>query len=70
MNSIQEIFRRYAPEYLELHGERLPQNHRKTIQAIINCRSGSLGTSFYKCAACGSLLTFILFIPPVARSPG
>jgi hypothetical protein len=55
MNSIQEIFRRYAPEYLELHGEHLPSNHRKTIQAIIHCRSGGLGTSFYKCQACGKL---------------
>jgi hypothetical protein len=55
MNTIQEIFRRYAPEYLELHSEHLPSNHHKTIQAIINCRSGSLGTSFYKCDACQKL---------------
>jgi hypothetical protein len=55
MNTIQEIFRRYAPEYLDLHGEHLPQNHRKAIQAIIDCRSGCLGTSFYKCEACGKL---------------
>lgn len=55
MNTIQEIFRCYAPEYLELYGEHLPQNHRKTTQAIMDCRSGALGTSFYKCAACGKL---------------
>jgi hypothetical protein len=55
MNTIQEIFRRYAPEYLNLYRDHLPRNHRKTIQAIIDCRSGSLGTSFYKCAACGKL---------------
>ena len=55
MNTIQEIFRRYAPEYHNLYGEHLPQNHRKAIQAIIDCRSGCLGTSFYKCEACGKL---------------
>ncbi len=46
MNTIQEIFRCFAPEHLNLHCKHLPQNHRKTIQAIMDCRSGGLGTKF------------------------
>lgn len=53
MSKIQEIFRLYAPEYLRRYGKTMPQNHKKVIKAIMNCRSGSFGTHLYQCGNCG-----------------
>jgi hypothetical protein len=53
MTRIQEIFRRYGPEYLERYGSTMPHAHRKVIDAITNCRSGALGMHLYDCTSCG-----------------
>jgi hypothetical protein len=52
MGAITEIFRTFGPEYLQRHPQ-APEQHRKTIKAIINCRSGEYGSVFYQCEACG-----------------
>jgi hypothetical protein len=52
MSAIQKIFQIYGPQYLELYGDRMPQIHKKTIQDIIDCRSGSFGTIVYGCHDC------------------
>jgi hypothetical protein len=53
MPSIADIFRTFAPEYLERFSN-LPDQHKKVINAIVNCRSGNLGVAIYRCEGCGS----------------
>ncbi len=52
MSEIQEIFKLYAPEYLERHGQTMPAVHKKVISAIGNCRSGCFGALHYLCPSC------------------
>lgn len=53
MTTIKDIFSKFGPEYLESHAERIPNEHRKVIHAIINCRSGEFGFTLYHCRRCG-----------------
>jgi hypothetical protein len=55
MNAIQNIFRLYAPEYLNLYGDSMPDNHRRTMSAIQQCRHGSFGANVFRCASCGNI---------------
>jgi len=55
MSAIQNIFRLYGPEYLKLYGNDMPQNHRRTISAIQQCRHGSFGANVFRCASCGNI---------------
>lgn len=52
MGAITEIFRSFGPEYLQRYPQ-MPAQHKKTIAAIINCRSGEYGAAFYHCEGCG-----------------
>ncbi len=53
MTTIKDIFQTYAPEYIRRFGEAMPFEHRKVIDAILNCRSEYYGTNIYKCDKCG-----------------
>ena len=53
MGAIVEIFRNFGPEYMTLYPD-MPLQHKKTIEAIINCRSGSYGVAVYQCDNCGT----------------
>jgi len=53
METINDIFRVYAPEYLSRFGNAVPWEHRKAISAIINCRTPACGTTFFRCESCG-----------------
>jgi len=53
MTTIKEIFRTYAPEYIHRFGLAIPSEHRKVIDAIINCRTDHYGVSIYQCTECG-----------------
>lgn len=53
MTTIKDIFCQFGPEYLHHHSERIPNEHRKVIHAIINCRSGEFGFTIYHCQHCG-----------------
>ena len=55
MSYIQNIFNLYAPQYLKLYGGNMPQNHRKTISAILQCRDGSFGANVFRCDSCGQI---------------
>jgi len=57
MSAIQEIFKKYVPEYLDLYGDRMPKVHKKVIHAIRECRSGTFGTALYACEECGATHT-------------
>jgi hypothetical protein len=50
---INEIFKEYAHEYIDRFGDAMPLDHRKVINAIINCRTPSCGTMIYQCEQCG-----------------
>ena len=52
MGAITEIFRTFGPEYLTLYPD-MPLQHKKTIEAIIACRSGQYGVAVYQCDRCG-----------------
>jgi len=52
MGAITQIFRTFADEYIAQNSH-LPLQHKKTIDAIINCRSGSYGVAVYRCNGCG-----------------
>ena len=52
MGAITNIFRTFGPEYLNKYPQ-MPTQHKKTIAAIINCRSGEYGAAFYDCEGCG-----------------
>ena len=51
MGAITELFRAFAPEYLERFPQ-MPHIHRKVIDAICQCRSGELGHTVYHCTQC------------------
>jgi hypothetical protein len=55
MQTITDIFRTYGPEYIERYGDGMPSNHRKTIQAMIRCRTQFYGMTVYKCHDCGQV---------------
>jgi hypothetical protein len=50
--TITEMFRAFGPEYLALYPD-MPFQHKKTFAAMVNCRSGILGATVYRCEGCG-----------------
>jgi len=53
MATISEIFRTFGPDYIRLFGDAMPQNHLKTINAIMACRTSACGIVIYDCQECG-----------------
>ena len=53
MTSINEIFRSFAPEYLERYANLMPKTHLKAIDAITACRTEACGLARYLCETCG-----------------
>lgn len=52
MKTIQDIFRAYAPAYLEKFEDKMPGQHQKVIQAILKCKSPGCGAIVYRCNHC------------------
>ncbi len=52
MGKINDIFRTHASAYLQAFGGKVPEYHRKVIDAIIGCRTGEFGYSLYQCPKC------------------
>jgi len=57
VSQISEIFRTFGPEYIQHFGDAMPTEHRKVIDAIIECRTESFGIVVYQCDECGSYHT-------------
>ncbi len=55
MGTINDIFRTYGPQYLTTYGETMPNEHKKVIAAIINCRTEQNGSAVYHCEKCGEV---------------
>lgn len=53
MTTVNDIFRDYAPAYLERYADSIPAEHKKVIDAILRCRTESNGSTLYRCEACG-----------------
>lgn len=52
MTTINEIFRTFAPAYVDRFAASMPYEHHKTIQAIIKCRTQAAGIAVYECEHC------------------
>lgn len=49
---VADVFRQFAPAYLDAFGERLLPSHRRAIEDIQACRTPALGGHVYRCADC------------------
>jgi hypothetical protein len=52
MGAINEIFRTFGSEYVHRFGASMPYEHRKSMEAIIECRTPSAGIAVYECEHC------------------
>jgi hypothetical protein len=52
MTTIKDIFTTYGPEYIQRFSDAMPINHRKVIDAIINCRTDHYGATIFRCTKC------------------
>ena len=59
MMTIKEIFQAFGPKYIQRFGDRMLFEHRKVIDAIINCRTQHYGVAIYECETCAQ--THIVF---------
>ena len=57
MQTINEIFKTFGPEYINSFGTSMPNNHKKVIDAIISCRTKACGMVVYECTKCGTMHT-------------
>lgn len=52
MPELADAFRRWADEYLALHGAAMLPSHRRAISDIISCRTEARGGHLWRCDAC------------------
>ena len=63
MQTINEIFKTFGPEYIKSFGKSMPNNHnlkvtrKKVINAIVSCRTKACGMVVYECTKCGTMHT-------------
>jgi hypothetical protein len=50
---LADVFRRHGPAYLRKYGARMPQTHRRAMDAILRCHTPAMGGSLYACDQCG-----------------
>jgi len=53
MTTLAEVFRLCGAAYLAKYGASIPQRHRRTMQAILRCRTPHAGVTHYQCPSCG-----------------
>lgn len=49
MVELADIFRRYAPEYIERFGSKMLPSHQRALKDIIACRTEQMGGHLYAC---------------------
>ena len=52
MSAIQEVFRRFTPDFLKRHGANLSAQQKNALRDIAQCRTGALGGKVYYCPRC------------------
>lgn len=50
--TVRDVFLAYGKMYLDAFGQRMPENHKKVVQAIIQCRTPQMGTILCTCEKC------------------
>jgi Putative transposase/Transposase zinc-binding domain len=51
--NLADVVRRHGPAYIQKYGARMPQRHRRALDAILRCHTPACGGSLYVCAECG-----------------
>ena len=54
MIELAEVFRRFAADYLSVHGASMLPSHRRAIEDILACRTAALGGQLWRCEACNT----------------
>lgn len=54
MVTLDEIFRRYGPSYLEEFGATMLPSHRRAIEAVCSCLTPELGGHLFRCEDCNT----------------
>jgi hypothetical protein len=54
MIEIADVFRRFAADYVSIHGASMLPSHRRAIEDILDCRTAALGGQVWRCDACDS----------------
>jgi hypothetical protein len=52
MSNMTKLLKQHGPEYLRLYGSSMPEDHKKVLNAIMNCRQGHYGYSDHYCEDC------------------
>ena len=52
MLEIADVFRRFAADYVSLHGASMLPSHRRAIDDILACRTAALGGQVWHCEQC------------------
>jgi hypothetical protein len=52
MSRITKLLEQHGPAYLKKFGSKMPENHKKVLNAIMNCRQGHYGYSDHFCEDC------------------
>ncbi len=50
---VADVFRQFAPSYLEAFGEGMLPSHRRAIGDIMACRTPDMGGHVFQCGGCG-----------------
>lgn len=50
--SLNDLFRKFGPEYIERFGDAMPWEHHKVIDAVIKCRTEQAGRTAFQCNDC------------------
>ncbi|HSZ89480.1 MAG TPA: transposase [Acetobacteraceae bacterium] len=54
MIELAEVFRRFAADYLSIHGASMLPSHQRAIDDILACRTAPLGGQLWRCEACST----------------
>jgi hypothetical protein len=54
MIELAEVFRRFAADYLSVHGASMLPSHRRATEDILACRTAALGGQLWRCEACNT----------------
>jgi hypothetical protein len=52
MIEVADVFRRFAADYVSMHGASMLPSHRRAIEDILDCRTAALGGQVWRCEQC------------------
>ena len=54
MIEVADVFRRFGPDYLKVHGVSMLPSHRRAIADLMACRTEALGGHLWRCTECSA----------------